>query len=111
MPEPRRVGPLGPAALGCPGDLPVLSRDHVPARAAGAARGVTACFAGGIGSHPRKRDLHVTLPVAAIAGLVLRTLTTGIGGQAGSRSAGSSGRPTSARIRWLIASVIPKVSH
>jgi hypothetical protein len=38
-------------------------------------------------------------------------LTPGTGGQAGSRSAGSSGRPTSARIRWLIASVIPKVSH
>ena len=33
------------------------------------------------------------------------------GGQAGSRSAGSSGRPASARIRWLIASVIPNVSH
>lgn len=39
------------------------------------------------------------------------TLATGIGAQAGSRSAGSSGRPTSARIRWLIASVMPKVSH
>ena len=32
-------------------------------------------------------------------------------GQAGSGSAGWIGRPASARIRWLIASVIPKVSH
>ena len=71
------------------------------AGSAGAARGV-------IGLHVRKRDWHVSLPVAV---LVLRALAAGIGGQAGSRSAGSSGRPTSARIRWLIASVIPKVSH
>ena len=47
----------------------------------------------------------------AVAALVLGALMPGTGGQAGSRSAGSSGRPTSARIRWLIASVIPKVSH
>ena len=78
---------------------------------AGAARAVIACFADVIGSHQPKRVWHVMLLVAAVAALVLRTLTTGIGGQAGSRSAGASGRPTSARIRWLIASVIPKVSH
>ena len=35
----------------------------------------------------------------------------GTGSQEDSWSAGSTGRPASARIRWLIASVIPKVSH
>jgi hypothetical protein len=35
----------------------------------------------------------------------------GTGGQASSPSAGPIGRPTSARIRWLIARVVPKVSH
>jgi hypothetical protein len=33
------------------------------------------------------------------------------GVQSGSRSLESSGRPASARIRWLIASVVPNVSH
>ena len=42
---------------------------------------------------------------------VFHALAPGATSHAGSRSAGSSGWPASARIRWLIASVVPKVSH